>query len=543
MRYYRIALVAPMNYSPDDPVWNCFEFLRLEGHTVEVIDPRRFPGVLRDGAPDLAMLHSFLNRFKPDYLGDGHEGPEGILKSIEASGRRGHDKPSSRFVVFGFVGPNNFGDELIFSIICNQLEARFPNAHIQLIGHNPLATLSRHGVASITCEDKISADVMIRGARCLIYMAGVMFDDPFEQYSAGPVDLFLNPHSEIGGQTAFTVIASLYNVPAVYLGIGAGPLKNPDAQRLVRLEGRLGARYLPRDAETERLLLDAGVPANQVHTKADLAFLVQSSIDSLPSTGILGQLRLERNGFLVVSLREYRTVPEGFVPVVAHALTEIATHHELPIVLADLSPQDASIHEAIATNLSSSCRLLHVENDHPLGDFVELISSARATIAMRLHCSIVANACGIPSIAFDYNEKVGAFYQKMGRTDMLMPMDASADMIISAFDAIQQNAGNDSNRIAQNAQSCRNLANEAFGELVDLLSNLAAPDCPQRIFYPRSTSLEEVQRNQALEQLHLAEAEIHSLRSSTIWRVGQFATALPRALKRRLSAIHPTICS
>ena len=38
MKYYRIAIVAPMEYRNDDLVWTCFETLRLAGHAVEVID-------------------------------------------------------------------------------------------------------------------------------------------------------------------------------------------------------------------------------------------------------------------------------------------------------------------------------------------------------------------------------------------------------------------------------------------------------------------------------------------------------------------------
>lgn len=540
MSYYRIALVAPMDYCPDDPTWNCLEYLRLRGHAAEVIDPRRFPNALCDGAPNEDALCPFITRFKPDYLGDGSEGPEAILEELEASGRRGADEPAPRFVVFGFVGPDNFGDELIFSILCDQLERRFPNAHVQLIGHNPQATLSRHGVVSVTCEDKIGADVMIRGARCLIYMAGIMFDDPFEQYSAGPVDLFLNPHSEIAGQAAFTIMASTYGVPAVYLGIGAGPLRNPDAQRLVRLEAHLGARYLPRDAETERLLLDSGVPAKQIDREADLAFLVRDSLRSLPSTGILRRLGLERTPYVVVSLREHRTVPDDFVPTVAHALSRIAARHELSVVFADLSPTDSTIHDAIAARLAPSCTTLHIGADHPLGDFVDLIDSAHAVIAMRLHCSIVANACGVASIGFDYNEKVRAFYQMMERPDMLMSMKVSSDELVATFDTLQRDAKSDAERIARGARRCRELASEAFEKLEQLLDDHTQPDCPERIFYPRSTSLEEAQRDEALEKLRATEAELIETRTSTTWRAGKVVTALPRALRRSISRIRST---
>ena len=149
MRHYRIAIVAPVEYRADNPVWRCFEDLRLAGHAVELLDPRRFPDIIDErGAPDLRVLAPFLERFRPDCVTVGNEGAESILARLEGTGA-GSDEPARRFVVFGYVGPDNFGDELIFSVVCDQIERRFPGAHIQLIGHDPAATLARHGVVSI----------------------------------------------------------------------------------------------------------------------------------------------------------------------------------------------------------------------------------------------------------------------------------------------------------------------------------------------------------------------------------------------------------
>lgn len=543
MKYYRIALVAPMEYRDDDPVWTCFETLRLAGHAVEVIDPRRFADIIdENGTPNAAALAPFIARFAPDYLGDGHEGAEGILAKL-AQTDRGSDEPARRFVVFGYVGPNNFGDELIFSLICREIERRFPRAHIQLIGHDPNATLHRHGIVSTTCERKLDADIMLRGASALVYMAGIMFDDAFEWWSAGPVDPFLNPRSELGGQAAFTLMATMNDVPAVYLGIGAGPLANPDGHRLVRIEARCGARYLPRDAETERLLLAAGVPAELVNRKADLAFTLERTEPTDAVRKTLESHNMEPGGYLAVSLRDHRTVPEGFADTMAQGLSAICRAHGLSCLFIDLSPEDTGLHRAIADRMDTDVARAAVDVSRDGETAVGLIDQARAVVAMRLHCSIVANAHGVQSIGLDYNEKIAAYYDLMDRTRYLLPMDCSAADLARVFAGLDTEREDDLARTEERAQSCRALATEAFDEFERIVREHKVPALEKRMLYPRSVSIEEErwhdaerERDEARADADRLRQELDRVRTSTTWRVGSAVTALPRALKRARDA-------
>lgn len=153
MTFYRIALLGHPVFSEGDPVWDCFEQLSVEGHAVEIIDLERFPGVFdSDGNPDERALEAFRRRFKPDYIAASGESAEEILSRLERSSCEGSAVPFRRFVVFGYVGKDNFGDELIFSTICDEIARRYPDSFVTLIGHDPEATLRRHGVVSVTMD-------------------------------------------------------------------------------------------------------------------------------------------------------------------------------------------------------------------------------------------------------------------------------------------------------------------------------------------------------------------------------------------------------
>lgn len=545
MRYYRIALLAHPTYGPGDPVWSCYESLVQAGHAVEIIDPDRFPGVLRsDGTPDDAVLSAFRARFRPDYFSVGNESAEEILGKLNGIAE-GRDLPARHFVVFGYVGCDNFGDELIFSTICDQLAERFPGSYVSLIGHNPQASLRRQGVVSVLNEMKFEADVLLNGASALIFMAGIMFDQPFEDWSAGPVDPWLNPRSEIGGQTAFVLMAAARGVPSVFLGIGAGPLANPDAQRLIRLQARNGALYLPRDETTERLLIDAGVPATSVRRKADLAFLCNEEAARGAAAEHLAGLGLKPGGYVVVALRDHESVGEAFVPHVAAALDRLWETSGLRPLFVDFAPEDAAIHGRIR-------RLMrHMDETRVFGlaygfaEVIDVLASARLVFAMRLHCSIVANACCVPSIGLDYNDKVGAFYQLMDRSRALLPMDATDEAMASCFSRML--SVDESVQIAGRAEELRTRASEAFdelGEAIDSSKSIYAP----RLWYSRRVSLEEQSlhereveveglRHEAEElrnRLSGTEREVEKLRSSHSFKVGHALMYVPGMVKRLL---------
>lgn len=545
MRYYRIALLAHPTYGPDDPVWKCYESLVRAGHAVEIIDPERFPDVLDpDGTPNESLLAAFRARFRPDYLSVGSETAEEILERLEGS-VEGQEDPARHFVVFGYVGCDNFGDELIFSTICDQLSERFPGSYVSLIGHNPQASLRRQGVVSVLNNMKFEADVLLNGASALIFMAGIMFDQPFEDWSAGPVDPWLNPGSEIGGQTAFVLMAAARGVPSVFLGIGAGPLANPDAQRLVRLQARNGAQYLPRDKTTERLLIEAGVPDKSVRRKADLAFLCDGRAARGAAAARLTELGLEPGDYVAVALRNHESVGEEFAPRVAAALDALWETSGLHPLFVNFAPEDDEIHGRIRGLMhhADECRSFGLAYDFP--EIIDLLASARFVLAMRLHCSIVANSCGVPSVGLDYNDKVGAFYHLMGRDGALLPMDASETDLASCFDRVL--AGREREQILERAAELRALAEEAFVELGEIVEAGEAAYAP-RLWYSRRVSFEEKflhEREAEIGELRreldglrrrLSEAEREALeiRESHSFKVGRALMYLPGVIRRML---------
>lgn len=534
MTFYRIALLGHPVFSEGDPVWDCFEQLSVEGHAVEIIDLERFPGVFdSDGNPDERALEAFRRRFKPDYIAASGESAEEILSRLERSSCEGSAVPFRRFVVFGYVGKDNFGDELIFSTICDEIARRYPDSFVTLIGHDPEATLRRHGVVSVTMDMKLEADIILDGASALVFMAGIIFDDPFVDWTAGPIDLFLNPRSEIAGQTAFVLMAAMHGTPSVFLGIGAGPLSNPDAKRLVALSARNGAFFVPRDVKTEELLLAAGVPETSISTKCDLAFLAKSDNAFAPAD--------YAQPYCVVSLRDHRTKDEGFEGRVADVLDRVWEGNGIRPLFIDLAPEDGAVHRRVASLMAHGEEARFFGTALDTDAAIDTIAHAEFSMAMRLHCSIVSNAHGVPSLGFDYNEKVHAFYEQMGQLAFLSSMDESAAETLQRIELLIEQRDHLSEELSVIVEDRKRRAVEAF-DILGGLANRNPKRQEKRHLYTRSTSIEEVElvearacANRRAQELQELRAKLDGIEKSTSWKVGCAVTVIPRIIKDRLS--------
>lgn len=543
--YYRIALISHPTYTPDDPVWNAYETLACAGHAVEIVDPELYPDVLHaDGSLNDQALATFRSFFRPDYVSLGGETAEELLSACKRAGAPGMPNPAKRFLVFGYLGKDNFGDEFVFSLIRREIVRRWPEAVITAIGQGPAATFARHGVTSIEPDMKFRMDILLNGAAALVFMAGIVFDTPFFDMTAGMTELFLNPYSEIPGQVSCVQLAWMRGVPSAFLGIGAGPLANPDAHALLRLASLCKPVFATRDAETAHLLAAAGVNDSLIERTADVAFSIARQRQSYaPSRARQTPTESPR---IVVSLRDFSSVDETFHARVAAALDSMVERHHAHVFFLDLAPEDRDIHVRTA----DAMRHAEATEFQPTGsddDMLAAIGSAHVILATRLHASIIGNAFGIPSVGFDYSEKVHSHYRLMGQERTLCSLDAPVSSITDALEAAFEHHDELASQLAARTEVLAADSSRNFDILARLVESHEARPMPHRI-YDRRASREAVvlaQRERELfeartalaaaeERIAAAEAECRELRESTTWKVGSAITAPARAIKDAL---------
>ena len=340
--------------------------------------------------------------------------------------------------VLGYFGMGNFGDEYILSTLVERTRRLAPGATVIAVGENPEHTLRTRGVYSLTLGDKYALDEVLAHTSVALVAAGLLFDQGI-RWTMGKAELVSYlPHTDVPGIASYVELAFMNEAVPLFYGCGAGPLDVADGRALVRLMGRLGARFLTRDEQTATLVRSCGVPEEQVRAEADVAFL--GSAEHTPDVDAWladEALDLAHTRLVAVSLRAYENAPDELPVRVAHALDAAARRHaDVAFAGCVLDPSDRAVIEAVRRAMTMPERLHVFDVGEAVEPVADLLARCSAGVSMRYHCSLVLGAGGHPCVGLGYLPKVAALYEDLGEIDALLAMDASAEQISRALERV-----------------------------------------------------------------------------------------------------------
>ncbi len=293
-----------------------------------------------------------------------------------------------RFLLSGYYGFGNLGDDALLAIIVEELKRRYPGATVEVLTATPEETASAYGVVGTSRADFAEvrraiarADVVLSGGggllqnvtsvRSLLYYAGILRSAVrnkkktmiFAQ-SIGPLDFW--------GKSI---------VREFCRGVGVATVRD----------------------ERSRALLTPLLPATRVERTADPVFLLEPPEHPLDLAA--EGLGAESDPLVVFSIRRWAHA-EGTTAVFAAAADRLADSHGVRVAFLPLGgPSDAEASAAVIRRCKTSPVLLpHYE----LPQAAQVIARAKAVVGMRLHALIIAARLAVPFLAVPYDPKVAA---------------------------------------------------------------------------------------------------------------------------------------
>jgi polysaccharide pyruvyl transferase CsaB len=297
-----------------------------------------------------------------------------------------------RFLISGYYGFGNLGDEALLEAMVARLRARYPGCAIDVLSHDPAATSAHLDVDATPRADARAvraaigrADVVLSGGgglmqnvtslRSLLYYAGIVRAATrakkqtmiFAQ-SIGPLDRW--------GRLVVRACCS---------GVAAATVRD----------------------ERSRRLLTSIVPKVRVERTADPVFLLQpgSAPLDLRAEGLDGPGPL-----VVVSVRRWQG-HDATVALLAAAVDRLAEVHGAQVAFLPLGgAPDADAATSVIRRARSAPVLLP---DYPLHQAAQVLGRATLVIGMRLHALILAARAGVPFTALPYDPKVSALLEDL----------------------------------------------------------------------------------------------------------------------------------
>lgn len=308
-----------------------------------------------------------------------------------------------RVGISGSYGGLNLGDEAILQSIIAQLRRSLP-VEITVFTRDADDTRRRHpDVARVVPARTLARDAVRPEIERLDLLmlggGGILFDEEAKVYLR-EVELALEKR-----------------VPVMTYAISAGPLKTPEAQKLVRESLSRVDVVTVREPGALKVLEEAGVKRDIVVT-ADPALLLEPEP--------LAPGALEREGLdparrlIGMSVREPGAAAPDIDETLYHALLANAADYmverfDADVVLIPMEPKMLDVrhcHAVIAQMLRAQ-RASVLKGEYTSGQMLSLVGRLAFAVGMRLHFLIFAALQGVPFVALPYSSKVEGFLADM----------------------------------------------------------------------------------------------------------------------------------
>jgi len=321
-----------------------------------------------------------------------------------------------RYLISGYYGEGNAGDEAILTGILGELGRHDPQARFTVLSFDPADTERRHGVEALStslrdpvrlAEVMRASDLLISGGGSFLHEADfALYGHSFllRQGRLRPVPYFLS----------VVLLAQLLRLPVFWYAQGLGPLHTRTARRLIALLGSRSAAVTWRDPDSARLAAAIGVRCPLERVVPDPAFALMPAADE-PVDALLRREGLPAGDFVAVCPRPWLD-HTAYQDALAGAVAAATRERDLPVLLVPFQPRtdgplcaDLARHPALA----GVARLLPAVEDPAL--LAGVLGRATAAVTMRLHAGILAAVAGTPAVAVDYDPKVRAFARLTGQ--------------------------------------------------------------------------------------------------------------------------------
>lgn len=380
---------------------------------------------------------------------------------------------SKQILLSGFYGASNVGDELILRSISSRIEAADPAAQVWVAAENPEQVERNHGLQAISRKALPQALHAARTASAVVLGGGGLWHDYTFERSGGLLGLFNSPQISIAGFGALPLMGRMFDAPFHVVGLGIGPLSDPDAKRMARFIAGHAESIMVRDAESAAFAAEICPFPERVRQAPDVVY-------ALPlDAGARGHDDIEAfrtRGYRVVglNLRPWaHTDEEALVQTVAAALQRAAAGQPLALIGIPMQAGDRVdplMLARVAARLGDSLPALVLKAPLTTEELIRALGSIDALISMRLHACLLAHRLGTPVVGIAYDPKVANHFAEIGRSHVCLSLPLEPEALDRAIDVVLA----ENELPADTDGTLRRLEIEALTALDDVCRKIAA---------------------------------------------------------------------
>jgi len=334
-----------------------------------------------------------------------------------------------RYLISGYYGEKNFGDEAILAGILQEIGRQDRDSRFTVLSFDPEDTRLRHGAGrdleamstSLRWPGRLraamkAADLLVSGGGSFLHEADFELHGAsflFREGKLRPVPYFLS----------VVLMARALGLPVMWYSQGLGPLHTRSARRLVASAGSLSQAVTWRDQDSARLAYEVGVQAPVQLVVSDPAYALA------PAPAAEAAEELSRCG-LRPGTRYVAVCPRPWLGRVRYldglgeALEKVVAALDLDVLAVPFHEiQDPPVCATLTARPGFAGRAHSLPPVSSPARLAAVLGGAELVVAMRLHGGILAATAGTPAVVIDYDPKTRAFAAQTGQSRWAVSVD------------------------------------------------------------------------------------------------------------------------
>ena len=395
--------------------------------------------------------------------------------------------------LFGAFGVGNLGNECTLQALLYNIRRCVPNAEIRCICSGPEQVRIAYGIPATPIEEIPLSHIANRALRIL---RKIFVRIPLEFFrwakaiaTLTDVDMLVMTGTGMLGDFGisplglhyqilkWTVLAKLCRSKVIFLSVGAGPLRQPLSQRIVKAALSFADYRSYRDSFSKDYLKSIGFNTEHDHVFPDLAFSFPARVlpqysNNGSSRGVVGVGLMTYFNRTGSSQKDDSIYIEYIAKMGDFVSWLLQKKYKVRLLIGDVAYDQPATYDLKAYLEKIGVRY---ENgaliDEPAASVDDVLSQLAASdfvVACRFHNILLALMLAKPVLAISYHEKNAALIASAGLADFSQDIEhIDVDKMMCQFEAMQENADSIKLRLQQNAVACRAALDEQYNLIFD----------------------------------------------------------------------------
>ncbi len=329
------------------------------------------------------------------------------------------DSKKYDFILSGYYGFNNSGDDALLMALINDLKNQKENVRIGVLSSNPMQTKKRYRVDAFKRLSPFKLRKLFKKSRVLLSGGGSLIQD---ETSSKSLWYYLY----------IMALAGKHKMRVMQIASGIGPVNGKMNRKLTAKTINKNVELITlREEKSNEELKNMNITVPVVITADPALSLCPASTERVKE--LLKENGVPQGDYICVALREWKNAAPDFEDSMARALDNICEKHGKNIVFVPMQyPADLTVSRSISSKMTSNSYVL--ETPATIGEVIGVIGKSSLVVAMRLHSLVYAVSCGVGIVAIKYDPKIDGFMEYFRQTYVADVATVTCDEIVSLVD-------------------------------------------------------------------------------------------------------------